>query len=152
MQLFITHPSGTAAGRGGNCADCHAGDLQTNHTFVNNGLDLTFTDLGRATVTGLAADQGKFRIPSLRNIALTAPYMHDGRFATLDDVLAHYNEHIAFGSPNLDANILNGTNSPLGPGQPLDLTDTEKKQIVLFLRTLTDSTFIQDPRFGPPTD
>ena len=152
LQLFITHPSGTAAGRGGNCADCHAGDLQTNHLFANNGLDLTFADLGRAIPTGLASDQGRFRIPSLRNIALTAPYMHDGRFATLDDVLAHYNEHIAFGSPTLDPNILNGSNSPLGPGQPLDLTDTEKKQIVLFLRTLTDSTFIQDPRFGPPVD
>ncbi len=152
LQLFLTHPSGTAAGRGGNCADCHAGDLQTNHTFVNNGLDLTFTDLGRAVPTGLASDQGKFRIPSLRNIALTAPYMHDGRFATLDDVLAHYNEHIAFGSPNLDPNILNGTNSPLGPGQPLGLTAAEKQQIISFLKTLTDSTFIQDPRFSPPVD
>ncbi|AMJ66241.1 cytochrome-c peroxidase [Hymenobacter sp. PAMC 26628] len=152
LQLFITHPTGTAIGRGGNCADCHAGDLQTNHLFVNNGLDRTFPDLGRAVPTGLASDQGKFRIPSLRNIALTGPYMHDGRFTTLEDVLAHYNEHIEYGSPNLDPNILNGTNSPLGIGQPLGLTDTEKKQIVLFLRTLTDSTFIQDPRFSQPTD
>ena len=152
LQLFITHPTGTAISRGGNCADCHAGDLQTNHIFVNNGLDRTFTDLGRAVPTGLPSDQGKFRIPSLRNIALTGPYMHDGCFTTLEDVLAHYNEHIEYGSPNLDSNILNGTNSPLGIGQPLGLTATEKKQIILFLRMLTDSTFIQDPRFSQPTD
>lgn len=152
LQLFITHPTGTALGRGGNCGDCHAGDLQTNHTFVNNGLDLTFSDPGRVLPTGLASDRGKFRVPSLRNVALTGPYMHDGRFATLEDVLAHYNEHIQYGSPNLDPNVLNGTNSPLGIGQPLGLTDTEKKQIVLFLRTLTDSTFIQDKRFSQPTD
>ncbi|MBO2012683.1 cytochrome-c peroxidase [Hymenobacter negativus] len=148
LLLFVTHPDGTAAGRGGNCSDCHAGSLQTNRRFTNNGLDATFSDLGQGLVTGLPTDNGKFRVPSLRNIALTAPYMHDGRFPTLAAVLDHYNEHVVLNSPNIDPLILNGTNTP---GHPtLELTPTEKAKIVAFLQTLTDSTFIRDPRFSKP--
>ena len=148
LVLFITHPDGTR--RGGNCGDCHAGNLQTDHNFRNNGLDARFTDLGRGAQTGLAADNGKFRVPSLRNVALTAPYMHDGRFATLEAVVGHYNEHIAFGSPTLDPLLLNTTNDPAQRSFTLDLTTDEKAKIVAFLRTLTDSTFIRDPRFAQP--
>ena len=150
LLLFSTHPDGTTGIRGGNCSDCHAGPLQTNHAFSNNGLDATLTDRGRGAVSGQATDNGKFRVPSLRNIALTAPYMHDGRFATLEAVLDHYNEHVAFASPTLDPLLLNGSNDPRGPGHALSLTADEKTKIVAFLRTLTDSTFTHDPRFAKP--
>ena len=149
LVLFTTHPNGTL--RGGNCGDCHSGDLQTNHTFSNNGLDAVPTDLGLGAVTGRPTDNGKFRVPSLRNIALTAPYMHDGRFATLADVVNHYNEHLRLNSPNIDPLLLNTTNDPRQQSFTLDLTPGEKAQIVAFLRTLTDSTFIRDPRFARPT-
>ena len=148
LQLFVTHPDGTPTGRGGNCNDCHSGDLQTNHRFSNNGLDPTFSDLGLGLQTGQASDNGKFLIPSLRNIALTAPYMHDGRFTTLAQVLDHYSDHVSLNSPNIDPLILNGVNVA---GHPrLELTAVEKDQIVAFLRTLTDTTFIHDPRYSKP--
>ncbi len=148
LVLFSTHPNGTL--RGGNCGDCHSGDLQTNHTFSNNGLDAAPADLGLGAATGRPTDNGKFRVPSLRNIALTAPYMHDGRFATLADVVDHYNEHVALNSPNIDPLLLNTTNDPRQQSFTLDLTADEKAQIVAFLRTLTDSTFVHDPRFAKP--
>jgi cytochrome c peroxidase len=148
LLLFSTHPNGTI--RGGNCGDCHSGDLQTNHTFSNNGLDAVPTDLGLGLQTGLATDNGKFRVPSLRNIALTAPYMHDGRFATLEQVLDHYNEHVALNSPTIDPLLLNTTNDPFQQSTKLELTAPEKAQIIAFLHTLTDSTFIRDPRFAKP--
>ncbi|MFC7668086.1 hypothetical protein ACFQT0_12350 [Hymenobacter humi] len=89
-------------------------------------------------------------MPSLRNIALTAPYMHDGRFSTLEQVVDHYNEHVALSSPTIDPLLLNTTNDPRQQSTTLELTATEKAQIVAFMRTLTDSTFIQDPRFAKP--
>ena len=146
--LFTTHPNGTL--RGGNCGDCHSGELQTNHTFSNNGLDANPADLGLGLQTGRPTDNGKFRVPSLRNIALTAPYMHDGRFATLEQVVDHYNEHVALNSPNIDPLLLNTTNDPRQQSFTLDLTATEKAQIVAFMRTLTDLPFINDPRFARP--
>ena len=148
LVLFSTHPNGTL--RGGNCGDCHSGDLQTDHVFRNNGLDATLTDLGLGALTGRPTDNGKFRVPSLRNVALTAPYMHDGRLATLEAVVDHYNEHIAFASPNLDPQLLNTTNDPTQRSFTLDLTADEKAKIVAFLRTLTDTTFTHDPRFARP--
>ncbi len=148
LQLFTVHPNGTL--RGGNCSDCHTGELQTDHNFRNNGLDAAFTDLGLGSQTGLPADNGRFRVPSLRNVALTAPYMHDGRLATLQDVLDHYNEHVQFASPTIDPLLLNTTNDPRQQSRNLELTAPEKAQIIAFLRTLTDSTFIQDPRFAEP--
>ena len=102
-------------------------------------------------MTGRPTDNGKFRVPSLRNIALTAPYMHDGRFATLADVVDHYNEHLQLNSSNIDPLLLNATNDPRQQSFTLDLTATEKAQLVAFLRTLTDSTFIRDSRFARPT-
>jgi cytochrome c peroxidase len=150
LVLFVTHPDGPAGIRGGNCKDCHDGSLQTNQLFSNNGLDATLTDLGLGLQTGKPTDNGKFRVPSLRNIALTAPYMHDGRFPNLDSVLSHYNEHIATASPNLDPLILNGSNNKLGAGHPLGLTKDEKAKLVAFLQTLTDTTFTHDRRFAKP--
>ena len=148
MELFITHPNGIQ--RGGNCGDCHSGDLQTKHTFSNNGLDATFTDLGLGLQTGRPTDNGKFRIPSLRNIALTAPYMHDGRFATLAEVVDHYNQHVVLNSPNIDIQLLNTTNDPRQRSRTLDLTVAEKAKIVAFMQTLTDTAFVHDKRFSKP--
>jgi cytochrome c peroxidase len=148
--LFMTHP---VAGRvrGGNCGDCHGGFLTTLGNFHNNGLDTETQDKGLEKVTGRPADRGKFRAPSLRNIALTAPYMHDGRFATLEEVLDHYNDHIRT-SETLDPLILEASNEPVVPGEPvrLHLTAKEKKDIIAFLHMLTDSTFITDKRFSDP--
>lgn len=148
LQLFTIHPNGRLCG--GNCSDCHGGELQTDHNFRNNGLDATFADLGLSKLTGQATDNGKFRVPSLRNIALTAPYMHDGRFTTLADVLDHYNEHVQFSSPTLDPLLLNTTNDPAQQSRNLQLTTTEKAQIISFLKTLTDDDFVQDKRFAAP--
>ena len=97
LQLFTIHPNGRI--RGGNCSDCHGGELQTDHNFRNNGLEATFADLGLGSQTGRATDAGKFRVPSLRNVGLTAPYMHDGRLATLQNVLDYYSEHVRFTRP-----------------------------------------------------
>ncbi|MCA8829340.1 cytochrome-c peroxidase [Hymenobacter pini] len=149
--LFNNHP-GEVSGiyiRGGACHHCHISEngLFTSPDFFNNGLDATFTDLGRGGVTGVAADRGKFKAPSLRNIAQTAPYMHDGRFQTLEQVLDHYNEHIQVSSPGVDPNVLL-SNTP--NGTRLDLTTQEKTQLVAFLKTLTDSTFLTDKRFSDP--
>ena len=149
LQLFSIHPNGQL--RGGNCSDCHGGELQTDHNLRNNGLDATFgADLGLGQLTGKATDNGRFRVPSLRNIALTAPYMHDGRLATLEDVLDHYNEHVQFGSPTLDPLLLNTTNDPAQQSRNLELTPQEKAQIIAFLKTLTDETFVRDKRFAAP--
>ncbi|RNI26330.1 cytochrome-c peroxidase [Rufibacter latericius] len=148
MRLFLTHPDPNIGLRGGNCGDCHGGTLQTFHTFHNNGLDANPIDAGRWLITGLESDRGKFRTPSLRNVALTAPYMHDGRFKTLEEVLDHYNEHIDMTNPNLDPLIEEARNE-FG-GAKLGLTTTEKRQIIAFLHTLTDETFIKDPRFSDP--
>ncbi len=149
--LLLQHPDPSRrTGRGGNCSDCHGGDLFTTHDFANNGLDAGFTDPGLGTITGRATDNGKFRIPSLRNIALTAPYMHDGRFATLQQVLDHYNDHIVTRSPNLSPLIQSASNT--GSGQTLGLTSDEKRKIIAFLQTLTDTTFTQNPQFSQPKD
>ncbi|MBL7965064.1 MAG: cytochrome-c peroxidase [Flavobacteriales bacterium] len=131
---------------GGDCFHCHpsAGGLFTDFQFRNNGLDATFTDLGRGGVTGDPQDMGKFKTPSLRNIAVTQPYMHDGRFATLEDVIEHYNSG-GVSSPTVDP-FMKFTD----PGQTLELTPEKKQQILAFLNTLTDLDFLNDPRFSDP--
>ncbi|MDO7885765.1 cytochrome-c peroxidase [Hymenobacter cheonanensis] len=151
LQLYTTHIAPGSV-RGAECFHCHSQPLMSSNfegTFFNNGLDLTFADPGRAGVTKLAVDQGKFIAPTLRNIALTAPYMHDGRFKTLEEVLDHYSDHVQMASPGLDNNLILGINDPPF-GTHMDLTATEKKQVIAFLKTLTDSTFISDPRFADP--
>ena len=158
LQLFLNHPDPANNITGANCFHCHGeGNLLFSSTdyvrgpaasFFNNGLDASPADAGRGGVTGLATDRGKFRAPTLRNIALTAPYMHDGRFQTLQQVLDHYSDHVQLSSPNLDINLQSSSNTP--NGTQLDLTATQKRQVIAFLLTLTDSTFIQDKRFSSP--
>ena len=82
-----------------------AGNCFSDNDYKNNGLDETLTDLGRFSVTGLEKDKGKFKTPSLRNLSFTAPFMHDGRFKTIEEVLDHYGEHVVQTSPNIDPNM-----------------------------------------------
>ncbi|GAB3639023.1 cytochrome c peroxidase [Hymenobacter arcticus] len=151
LRLYSTHIAPGVV-RGAECFHCHTQPLMSSNyegRFFNNGLDLTFADPGRGGITKLAVDQGKFIAPTLRNITLTAPYMHDGRFKTLEEVLDHYSEHVQMASPGLDNNLIQGLNNPPF-GTHMDLTATEKRQVLAFLKTLTDSTFITDKRFAAP--
>lgn len=149
MNLFFTHPDASTGLRGANCGDCHSGNLTYSFDFKNNGLDTDsgMLDFGLQGFSLKSSDRGKFKIPSLRNIALTAPYMHDGRFATLEEVLDHYNEHIAQ-STTLDPLIINATNE-FG-GTALKLTTQEKKDVITFLKMLTDTSFVTNPEFSDP--
>ncbi len=148
-QLFFTHPEPSIGLRGANCGDCHSGFLlQTNTFFSNNGLaGNSPTDIGREEVTNDASDRAKFKVVSLRNIALTAPYMHDGRFATLEEVLDHYNEHIQQ-SQTLDPLIIEASNKVNGTS--LELTQEEKEAVIAFLKLLSDEEFISNPAFSDP--
>lgn len=121
------------------CNSCHTAPLFTNYQFMNNGLDSVFVDAGRARITLLAADSGTFKVPSLRNIALTRQYMHDGRFETLEEVLDHYSSGVV-NSSTISADVVGG----------IPLTAQEKADIISFLKTLSDYTFINDPRFADP--
>jgi cytochrome c peroxidase len=125
------------------CASCHAGVLFTDQSYRNNGLpiDPQYNDIGRKRVTGQDTDKYKFKVPSLRNIAITFPYMHDGRFATLKDVMDHYDNGMA-NTENLDPQFINGTQ--LG----IPLSEDEKNAIIAFLKTLTDDNFLLDNRFS----
>jgi cytochrome c peroxidase len=147
QALFNIHPYNKPP-RGANCFDCHGGAHFNKNLVTNNGLDMAFNDPGLGGVTGNASDMGKFKAPTLRNIALTAPYMHDGRFKTLEEVLDHYNEHVEHSSPTLDPQMT--TSNLIGNQPQLGLTPQEKEQVIAFLKTLTDSTFITDPRFSDP--
>ncbi len=142
LHLFNSAPSLERNIRGGNCAHCHGGPKLYQELFHNNGLDQKATDSGRRAITGLDLDHGRFRVPTLRNSALTAPYMHDGRFATLENVLDHYSDHIQ-SSPTLSRELPGQTNG-------FHLTSSEKSDLVAFLRLLTDSTFIHNPQFSNP--
>jgi cytochrome c peroxidase len=129
----------------GDCFHCHnidAGRLMTDNLFHNNGLDSVFTDLGRGAITGNAFDYGKFLTPTLRNIALTAPYMHDGRFQTLEEVVEHYN------SGGKASSTVDPLMKHVGTG--LNLSNQEKADLVAFLKTMTDTSFINDTRFRSP--
>lgn len=157
MELFFTHPEPSVGLRGGNCGDCHVNILTSGvfgsfDGFKNNGLDEDGDlDEGLAGFTGRDFDRGKFKVTSLRNIALTAPYMHDGRFKTLEEVLDHYNENIKR-STTIDPLILVGSNETIIPGEPikLHLTQEEKQAILAFLQTLTDNNFINNEKFSNP--
>jgi len=137
-NLFVIH-----------CSTCHdprmAGVLVAT---ANNGLDLEYTDQGRGAITNQISDNGVFKVPMLRNITLTAPYMHDGRFATLEEVVEHYNSGIK-AHPNLHFGLRDFQTS-----QPkrLNLSNSEKQALVAFLRTLTDTKFAEDVRFSNPFD
>lgn len=125
------------------CASCHATDIFTDNSFRNNGLPINpaLNDKGRFRVTENNTDLYKFKVPSLRNIEKTAPYMHDGRFYTLEAVLDHYDSEVA-NTQNLDPILQNGTTF----GIPL--STTEKTQLIAFLKTLTDNEFLTNPKFS----
>jgi len=125
------------------CASCHATDIFTDNSFRNNGLSINpnINDIGRYRFTQLEQDKYKFKVPSLRNIEKTAPYMHDGRLFTLDAVLDHYSNGVV-NSVTLDP-ILNN-NGTLG----IPLTNAEKTKIIAFLYTLTDNQYLTDKRFS----
>ncbi|MNK01449.1 Cytochrome c551 peroxidase precursor [compost metagenome] len=124
------------------CASCHKTDLFTDSAFRNNGLppNKKLNDLGRETVTGFETDRYKFKVPSLRNVALTAPYMHDGRFGSLQSVLNFYVTGVKH-SETLDP-LLN-TNGVLG----IALSADEKEAVIAFLKTLTDEEYINNQLF-----
>lgn len=119
------------------CASCHSGVFQTDFDYANVGLYADYPDLGRQLVTTNSEDGGKFKTPSLRNVALTAPYMHDGSLATLGEVIAHFNAG-GVGHPNQDPRI-----------QPLGLDAAQQGQLLAFLHTLSDSTFLANPAYQP---
>jgi len=126
------------------CSGCHTAPLFTDLGFRNNGLDSVFTDTGREMITNDPADKGKFKVPSLRNIELSSPYMHDGRFTTLEQVLDHYSNGAKY-SATIDP-LLDLGNGSYG----IELTSSEKQDLVAFLKTLTDREFVSDPRFKNP--
>ncbi len=117
------------------CGNCHGGFDFTNYQFENIGLYEEYKDHGRFRITQDSADIGKFKVPTLRNIVLTAPYMHDGSISTLAEVIDHYNKGGA-AHPNRHQDI-----------KPLSLTQEEKDDLIQFLYSLTDSSFINDQRF-----
>jgi len=136
------------ANRGANCGDCHHTALLTNNLFTSNGLDSITKDEGYGPISGKEKYDGTFKTPTLRNIELTAPYMHDGRFQTLEEVLDHYDQHVQ-DHPNLDIQIAEAGN--IYPGR-LDLTNKEKNAIIAFLKTLTDYDLIENPKYSNPFD
>lgn len=133
-------------GNKGNCIACHITDVFVGDEARNIGLDFKDIDLGLAEVTGNSSDNGKFKAPSLRNIELTAPYMHDGRFKTLLDVINHYDNEMK-ANPNLDEHL---KNPATGAPQTLNLTEQEKQDLITFMKTLTDNVILEDVRFGNP--
>jgi cytochrome c peroxidase len=135
FELFNTEYDPYHGQFGADCFHCHGGPLLQSQDFANNGLDSTFTDLGRYKITKRAGDAGKFSVPSLRNVAVTAPYMHDGRFNTLEEVVEHYCTGMKR-SATLDPNL---AKHPDG-GVPLSADD--KRALVAFLKTLTDEKYL----------
>ena len=135
-----TNALGEAALRGmrvftgqGNCSECHPFPLFTDHRLHNTGVSYGAGDAGRYAVTGQEADRGRFKTPSLRNVAQTAPYMHDGSLASLEEVVEHYDSGGAH-NPHLDPQIT-----------PLGLTDTQKADLIAFLQALTSCTVNEIP-------
>lgn len=137
--LFMTEREPRLGSMGADCFHCHGGALFTDHQFRNNGLAVNEEDLGRAKVTKASIDRGAFATPSLRNVALTAPYMHDGRFATLEEVIDHYSEGVKR-TDTLDPNLAKH------PDGGLNFSAEDKRALVAFLKTLSD------PKFATPTE
>lgn len=142
-DLFMREYSAPGSGRpvGADCFHCHGGTLFTNRLYENNGLD-SMLNIGYQIVTGLAGDRGKFKVPSLRNVGFTAPYMHDGRFATLEQVIDHY-DHGIVESSTLNANLRVQAGG-------LRLSSQDKADLIAFLHTLNDSTLASNPAFAEP--
>ena len=126
------------------CSSCHSGELFTNQQFMNNGLpiDPQYDDKGRGRVTGDPDDDYTFQVPSLRNIEFTLPYMHDGRFDTLEEVLDFYDSGVEE-TPNISQEMYDENNEP-----GIALTEEEKEKIIAFLKTLSDVDLTLDERFS----
>ena len=130
----------------GNCSGCHATEAHIANNPTNNGVDaVSTTDLGVFETTRRPQDLGAFKVPSLRDIAVTAPYMHDGRFSTLEQVVEHYNSGIR-PHTNLDRRLRDNRGQPIR----MNLSQQEKQDLVAFLRTLTDLSFLNDVKFSNP--
>ncbi|HQW41226.1 MAG: c-type cytochrome [Flavobacteriales bacterium] len=129
---------------GAHCVDCHEPPLFADHDMINIGLDSMPTDKGLGERTGLYRHFGLFKTPALRNIAASAPYMHDGRFATLEEVVDFYADDVHLNTPNFHDHMFAWK---LGV---VKLDAQERKDLVTFLQALTDSTFLHDPRFSDP--
>jgi len=142
FELFNTEYDPYHGQFGADCFHCHGGPLFQSQSFANNGLDSRFTDIGRYKVTKRAGDEGKFSVPSLRNVAVTSPYMHDGRFRTLDEVVEHYCTGMKR-SATLDPNLAKH------PDGGVPLSPEDKRALVAFLKPLTDDKFV---RPEPPSD
>lgn len=127
------------------CNDCHDTNAMVGDAPRNNGLDAILTDFGVGGVTGNNNDNGEFKVGSLRNIELTAPYMHDGRFETLGEVIDHYDDGVQ-NSPDLD----NRLRVQGGQVRRLNLTPAERQALIDFLLTLTDNNFITDEKYSDP--
>ena len=127
MDLFFSEKT--------DCSQCHSGFNFTNYAFENNGLYADYPDPGRFRLTELESDRARFKVPTLRNVALTAPYMHDGSLPTLEAVVEHYNSG---GQPHPNKSAL---------VRPLALTAAEKADLVAFLKSLTDDAFVNNPKF-----
>jgi cytochrome c peroxidase len=140
----------------GDCFHCHGlGPIFDNSVvpsgplvFANNGLDSS-PDAGRFAVTGVESDRGKFKVPTLRNIEMTAPYMHDGRFDTLEEVVRFYNTGMHADSPNFDGKLRGNALAREGGSLPV-WTETEIRQLVAFLKSLTDDSFLARPSLSDP--
>lgn len=125
------------------CGHCHNAPLFTTNEYLNNGIDQVrslddFIDKGRGTFTGNAFDNGAFKVPTLRNIEFSGPFMHDGRFGTLDEVIDHYKTG-GFQADNLGAVL-----------RPLSLIQGDREALLAFIRTLRDTSFVNNPAFSSP--
>ncbi len=138
FELFFKSPK-PGVQRGAGCGDCHTGNIITNGLFMNNGLFPV--EEGLSKFTNNIFDSGKFKVPSLRNVTLTAPYMHNAKFKTLEEVIEHYNSHVfisEYTSP-----VLLYQQNEFGNAPKLDLTNLEKKDLIEFLKMLTDTSVVQ---------
>lgn len=146
LKLFITEYNPFFPDKSGaDCQHCHGGFNFENNEYMNNGLDeeSNLADFGREKVTGNPKDRGKFKVTSLRNVAITPPYMHDGRFKTLEEVIEHYNSGIKASAtldPALEQNRASG----------LQLTSQQKMDLIAFLKTLTDKSLQTNPEYMSP--
>jgi len=129
----------------GRCANCHGTETFSSPGPKNNGLDLVYADNGIGAITGNPAQNGAFKAPSLRGIEKSAPYMHDGRFASLEQVVEHYNSLVQ-PHPNLSPELRN----PNGTPRRLNLTTAQKAALVAFLKTLTDTGIAGDVKYSNP--
>ncbi len=141
LELFFIEDASDLGHPG--CSHCHFNPLFTDNLYKNNGLDDVaaledFEDLGRGAITGNRFEYGRFRVPTLRNIALTGPYMHDGRFETLEEVLDNYTRG-GHGVMNEDPNI-----------HAFELSEQDKQDLIAFLNMLTDTNFVNNPAFQDP--